>query len=168
MDNVEIENIRELHPLVSENPKVSLSLAQDFIKATAWWHTHSSGSPVRAPRHARRVYHSVHGWSIDFGANSFLIEKAIRRCCNEVNDFLTAMKKGKKTDINDLKNKIKLHIRGAVSNYDNNEYEVYYPIDGEDMMFGAQSIDINDGLQFILRKTGINHPAISTYADYQS
>lgn len=155
MDASVAAKIRESHPLVSKNPIVSISLAQEFIRATAWWHTHSSGSPVRAPGHARKIYRSVHGWSIDFGANSFLIEKAIKRSLIEVDKFIASMEQGENPEIDDLKKRIMLHIRGAVSNYDNNEYEVYYPVDGSDMMFGAQSIDVNDGLQFMLRKTGI-------------
>ncbi len=62
------------------------------------------------------------------------------------------MEKGENPDTNDLKIEIKLHIRGAVSNYKNNEYDDYYPINGSDMMFGAQSIDVGDGLHLYSEK----------------
>jgi len=43
----------------------------------------------------------------------------------------------------------------AVANNDGYEYEGYYPLEGQDMMFGAQSIDVKDGVKYVLQKSGI-------------
>lgn len=47
-----------------------------------------------------------------------------------------------------------MHILAAVANNDGYEYDGYYPIDGRDMMFGEQSIDVKDGADFILEQIG--------------
>ncbi len=67
------EQIRVLRPWLIRTETVPLELAKEFVQKTAWWHTHSSGNPVRAPKHSERIYKSIHGWSIDFGANTFLV-----------------------------------------------------------------------------------------------
>jgi hypothetical protein len=65
-------------PLLVEEAKDALrrekergkETAKRFIRASAWWLTHSSYRPVRAPRHADRVQMSTHGWAVEFGGNS--------------------------------------------------------------------------------------------------
>lgn len=149
------ERIRASRPWLIRTETVPLELAKEFIQKTAWWHTHSSGNPVRAPKHSERIYKSSHGWSIDFGANTFLVGKAIERCSNEINKAIDHAVSGNIPNINELKESLKLHIRGAVANNDGYEYEGYYPLEGNDMMFGAQSIDAQDGSDFMLSKSGI-------------
>lgn len=156
MKHEQIQNIRELYPLAKENFEATKQLAKEFIAATAWWHSHSSGRPVRAPKHADRIYESSHGFTVDFGANSFLAGEALTRCSKEICNYLKLIENGQKPDTSELKTRIQKHIQGAVSNYDGIEYEVYYPVTGSDMMFGVQSIDIDDGLNFILDKSGLN------------
>lgn len=135
---------------------VPLELAKEFIQRTAWWHTHSSGSPVRAPKHSERIYQNHHGWVIDFGANSFLVGKAISRCSSAINNFLEKSANGELAQLSDLKESLKRHIRGAVANHNQDEYDGYYSLTGQHMMFGAQSIDIEDGANFIIRKSGVS------------
>lgn len=149
------ERIISSRPWLVRNENVPLELAREFIRNTAWWHTHSSGHPVQAPRHADRIYESNHGWSIDFGANTFLVGKAIERCSAEIVKALESAIEGNIPDINELKEKLKLHIQGAVANNDGYEYDGYYPIQGQDMMFGAQSIDVKNGAEFMIESSGI-------------
>ncbi len=150
--------IRAKQPLLQRPELISLELAKQFVSNSAWWHTHSSGRPVRARKHANRIYKSTtHGWALDFGANTFLVGKAIERCCREINKQIDSALVGEPITIENLKQKLALHIRGAVANYDGNEYESYYPTTGQDMMFGAQSIDVEDGVKFMLSKININN-----------
>jgi hypothetical protein len=74
-------------PLLTEGVKKAVRQERErdkdtavrFIRASAWWLTQYH-KPVRAPKHADHVHMSVHGWAVDFGANSFLVGKAIERC----------------------------------------------------------------------------------------
>lgn len=150
-----IDKIRSKAPWINREETIPRHLAESFIRRTAWWHTHSSGKPVRAPKHAERIESSCHGWQVTFGGNSFLVGKAIERCRNEINNFMEASLITNGSDIEELKNKLVLHIRGAVANNDGYEYEGYYPIQQNDMMFGAQSIDIKDAVNFIIEQSGI-------------
>ena len=77
----------------------------------------------------------------------FLIGKAAERCNNEVNKYIDVSVQGDIPDLEELKSILKMHIRGAVANNDGYEYEGYYPLEGQDMMFGAQSIDVKDGVE---------------------
>ncbi len=147
--------IRSSRPWLVRTETVPLELAQEFVRNTAWWHTHSSGQPVMAPNHAKRIYSSSHGWSLDFGANTFLVGKAIARCSQEISSAMDTAVKGHLPNLQELTEKIELHIRGAVSNSEGYEYDGYYPVVGDDMMFGAQSIDVKLGAKFILEKSGI-------------
>ena len=156
------QRIRSVRPWLVRTETVPPDYAKEFVRKSAWWHTHSSGNPVRAPNHAKRIYESHHGWAIDFGANTFLIGKAIERCNNEINKYIDAAAQGDIPDLDELKSKLKMHIRGAVANNDGYEYEGYYPLEGQDMMFGAQSIDINDGVEYVLQKSGVSELLSST------
>lgn len=53
--------------------------------------------------------------------------------------------------ISKLKEKLTLNVRGAVTNYDGEEYPVFYPVVGADMKFGTQSIDIEDFVNLVLK-----------------
>lgn len=134
---------------------IPLYVAELFIEDTAWWLTHSSGFPVRAPGHAERIYKSSHGWTIDFGANSFLVGKAIERCKDAINDILRDASHGKiplKSEVTPL---LKLMICGSVATKDGYEYVGFYPLEKDKLVFGAQAIDVMDGINFILNHTGV-------------
>jgi hypothetical protein len=76
-----ITNIKVANTWIESPLFVSEELCKSFVRSSAWWLTHSSGSPVRAAGYANRAYkNSRHGWAVDFGANTFCIAKAIQRC----------------------------------------------------------------------------------------
>lgn len=102
------ERIRVQRPWLAHTENISLAHAQEFIKHTTWWHSHSSGHPVRAPNHSKYVYMSGHGWTISFGANFFLVGKAIERSNNDINKYIDETAKGSIPDIEKLKQKLKL------------------------------------------------------------
>ena len=159
MNLYDVETIVQSKPWITGKKRIPHQVAYDFIRNSAWWLTHPSG-PVRAPGHAKNIYMSQHGWTIEFGANNFLIEKAIKRCCREIHIFLLNMDQGKEVSKHELKKKLQLHIRGAVSNYEDDEYMSYWPLEENDMKFGAQSIDIKDAVNYIVRVTGISQYVI--------
>lgn len=150
-----VERVRSERRWLVRDEVIPLEDAKELVAKSAWWHTHSSGSPVRAPNHANRVYKSHHGWVIDFGANTFLIGKAIERCKVEVNKHMDLVAQGENPDINELKKSLKKHICGAVANNEGYEYDGYYPLNGNDMMFGAQSIDVKDAAEYLIDKSGV-------------
>ncbi len=132
------------------------SLARDFVRATAWWLSHPSG-PVRAPKHSHNIYNNLqHGWAVDFGANKFLVGKAIERCKNEINSYIEGITNSEHMSINTLKEKLRGHISGAVAHMNNDEYSGFYPISGSDLKFGSQSIDVDDGVKFLISRLGLD------------
>jgi hypothetical protein len=151
-----VRQIKSRHPWLKRKETIPLDMAKRFIRATAWWLTHSSGSPVPAPGHADRIYKSEHGWAVDFGANTFLVGVAIERCRSAVNKYLDLAAAGEIPALGDLKAELKQHISGAVANADGYEYEGYYPITGTELVFGAQAIDVEDGAKFIVSEAGVS------------
>jgi len=145
------------HVWLKREETIPLSVAQDFVRNSAWWLTHPSGA-VRAKKHAYNVYkNDIHGWAIDFGANKFLVGKAIERCKDEINKYIEEFTNGEKSiELDSLKAKLKKHISGAVATYNNGEYSGYYPIDGNDLTFGSQAIDVKDGADFLIRELGLD------------
>lgn len=59
--------------------EVQRSTAASIVEASAWWLTHSSGHPVRAPRHADRIEKLKCGWSIEFGPITFWSARLSKR-----------------------------------------------------------------------------------------
>ena len=152
-----MEQVRERAPWITRTETIPLYVAKEFVERSAWWLTHSSGWPVRAPRHADRIYNSHHGWAIDFGANTFLVGSAVERCRVEIGDYLDLLVSGQAPPLNILKQTLKQHISGAVANANGYEYSGYYPINDEGrLVFGAQAIDVDDGVAYIFEATGID------------
>ena len=157
-----VRTIRRKAPWLKREETIPLDVAERFIRATAWWLTHSSGSPVRAQGHADRIYKSHHGWAVDFGANTFLLGKAIERCRNKINDYLDEALKGRIPLKSEVIASLKRQISGAVANVDGYEYAGYYPIDNQNLVFGAQSIDVSDAANFMIRETGMGELLLDT------
>ena len=133
---------------------VDEATAKLFIRESVWWLTHSSGWPVRAPGFQNRVYGSSPDWKVDFGANTFLVGRAIQRCLNTIEDAVERINKGENVSYEETWSKMSYNIRGAVANYSGYEYEGYYSAIGAyGMIFGAQSINISDFIQCAMRLT---------------
>jgi hypothetical protein len=109
---------------------------------------------VRAPGHADRVEKTRQGWAVEFGANHFLAGKAIERCRSFLLEALEAFEQGKPWSRAKLVSKLKTAVAWSVANYSLDEYELY-PLTGNDMMFGAQSIDVEDAASFMIKESGI-------------
>lgn len=130
--------------------------ARFFIRNSAWWLRHPSGYAVRAPRHQDNVYGSDPDWKIDFGANTFLVGRAIQRCLNTVDFTLEKISTGELITLDNVRDTMFYNITGAVANYEGFEYEGYYSAieDNRDMVFGTQSIDIEDFIRCVMELTG--------------
>ncbi len=127
---------------------VSRRLAERFVEASAWWLNHPSG-PVRAPGHARRIKGPGSDWQVEFGSNTFLVNRAILRCRATMEKYLADAEKGHLTATSILMRKLRKAVSGSVANYDGAEYWSY-PVDGTDMRFGTNSIDVEDFVRFFL------------------
>lgn len=156
-----VNKLKRQSPWLKREETIPLAIAENFIRNTAWWIGHPSG-PVHAPKHADRIYKSHHGWAIDFGANTFLVGKAIERCRNKIDEFFEQAAKGQLPLKSDVKNALKQQVSGAVANNDGYEYSGYYPIESRDLIFGTQSIDVEDAANFIIRESGIEELLIDT------
>ena len=132
------------------------SLAKDFVRNTTWWDHQKAYRYIRA-NHSHRVKKDYrHGWAIQFGANQFLVGKAIERCKDEINEYIEQFIKGNKMDFNILKEKLREHISGAVATGNNYEYSGYYPINDGYLKFGVQAIKVDDGVNFLIKELGLN------------
>jgi hypothetical protein len=155
MQRPKIERAMRRHKWLSRNETIPRELAEIFVRKTAWWLTHSSGAPVRAPRHVDRMYKSDrHGWALDFGANTFLVGKALERCRAEIRRVLDVIRQGDVPIRSDVERRLKQAIARSVANYDGDEYRQYQIAD-EQLIFGAQAISLTDGARFVLEDTGI-------------
>jgi len=139
--------LRELLP----DGNVPKTVAEQFLRESVWWNTHSSGRSVRAPRHANRMKGQNGDWHIAFGANSFLVGRAIERCAKTCESFLASVENGSSWSEKVLKEKLIMNVRGAVATNSGAEYSGFYPIEGQDMNFGATSIDVVDFVNYALR-----------------
>ncbi|MCC5795435.1 MAG: hypothetical protein JJT85_11995 [Chromatiales bacterium] len=92
---------------------------------------------------------------MDFGANTFLVGKAIERCTIAINEFLDVTASGQVPTRTEVAAAIKKHVSGAVANVEGHEYSGYYPVDNQDLVFGAQSIDVADAASFMIKESGI-------------
>ena len=123
---------------------VPLGLAQRLIKDSAYWYGHSNG-PIKAPKHFERIVSGPYGWEVPFGANSFLVEKAIRRSNKKARTVLDSVSlTNQKWPSSILREELVNSVRGAVSNHCGEEYPTLWPITKGHMRFGTQSIHVDD------------------------
>jgi hypothetical protein len=148
MDSFDIEAVIEnLDVIADGDGDYMRELAEKAIKNSAYWYNHPSGGPARAPRHADRMDYGNTGLEIEFGANSFLVEEAIRRCLAALRAAAErALETEEPADETELRARLRLAIRGAVSNYQGEQYAGYYNASDGFMHFGAQAIHVESFL----------------------
>jgi hypothetical protein len=146
--------VRDSIDSIIPNGEIDLKLAQSFIRTSAWWHSHSSGQLVRARNYADRIYGSNGDWKVNFGANTFLVGRAIRRCFQTMREYIDNWEAGIATDPTELVYRLRRHVAGAVAGYNGSEMHGFYPLRGDDMMFGTLSIDV----KFFVREVLSNFP----------
>ena len=117
--------------------------AMMFISRSAWWYGHPS-HPVRAHKHQYRTSGNNPNWMIEFGANTFLVGRAIARCKSEILSIIKEGKSGKLFTMETIKKRLYKRISNSVANSSGNEYNGGYPWYGKHMIFGTQSINLSD------------------------
>lgn len=154
-DKAKIPN--RLKSIFGEKGKIRKETTIYFIEECAYWYLHPSGKPVRAPGHSERIKGSENGWRIDYGANTFLVGKAIERCKKTILDYIENIKfeKVKPEDLDKIKIDILNNVSSSVSNYGNAAYRTY-PVENGHMKFGVQSICVDNFSEIFLQKTKIN------------
>ncbi len=135
---------------------VPLDLAEQFVAASAWWLTHSSGSPVRAPGHAERLRKSGVGWELAFGANNLLVSEAIAGCAGSLLSCLESAASGRLISRRNLRSCLKSCISNSVENGAGERYRGAYPSKDGRLVFGAQAIDLNDAVRFLIARCSMD------------
>lgn len=143
---------------------IPVTTARGLVRASAWWLSHPSGNPVRAPRHASRLEKQEWGWSLEFGANHFLVGRAIQRASPILCEGLNVLRHGKFLNEKHLVLEIKNALPSCVANYKGDEYESYASRRGR-LIFGTQAVDTTDAARFLIQASGlakhvINFPAV--------
>ncbi|WP_161937642.1 hypothetical protein, partial [Sulfurovum riftiae] len=144
--------IYSTHSWLKREETIPLELAQGFIRNATYWDHPKAGYYVSAD-HSHRIKNDyLHGWSVKFGANYFLVGKAIERCKKSINEYIEKIQNKNHAEINILRDKLKIQISGAVATSNNYEYDGYYPIENGYMKFGTQAINVVDGANFLIRE----------------
>lgn len=152
--NNQIEQCRQKTKIL-ENNGVSLTIAQFFIETCAMW-DHPTGRWVSAPKHAKRIVNGRYGWEIEFGANTFLVARAIERSTNLVRGLIDRAERGEVIRNSDISTQLNLIISGSVSNYEGEVFEGYYSMERGILRFGTQGINVETFKSYIIGTTEIN------------
>lgn len=132
-------------------------LAASFIVERAAYWLHPSRKWVRAPKHTERIVNGSMGYMISFGANSFLVGRAISRCAAEISAYYRSGD-GTLSRHKMLQSDLSLQVRGSVANYQGHEYPGFYPIEHEMMVFGTQGILVTEVINSLLMMTATYEP----------
>ena len=132
--------------------EIPIKLAKKFISYTGYWDHPKAGCYVNVDHSSRIENNFLHGWSIKFGANYFLVGKAIKRCRRTINNYI---ENNTTISFDKLKDDLSKNIRGAVATGNNYEYSGYYPLEDGYMKFGVQAIDVDKGIEFLIKEVGL-------------
>jgi hypothetical protein len=159
-----IRKIRRTAPWIKNprNETIPREVAEKLIARSLWWDTHSSGSPVLSSGHARHIRMTPHGWTLEMGANSILLGKAIERCCRIVNSYFDEAARGNLFRHEEVEKKLKSAIRSSVANFEGVEYEGEYSggVQNE-MQFGAHHLDLNDAVRVMVEVSSIKELTVT-------
>ena len=135
-----------------DNGRAPIGIVELLIRDTTWWLTHPTGHPVRAPGHFERIHERGGRNEIEFGANSFLVERAILRCAETIRDTAELVEtRGKLFDRAELWEKLVKCLRQSVSNYCGDGYDGY-PIRGGFLEFGSTGICVTEFVDAIWQR----------------
>jgi hypothetical protein len=132
------------------------SAAWFIVFRSAYWF-HPSGKWVHAPKHADRIEEGRLGYMVSFGANSFLIGRAISRCVSILLDYYRGNDRSFARH-ESLKRDPARQVCGSVANYRGDEYPGVYPLEDEMMVFGTQGIFATVAIETVLMMTGTPKP----------
>lgn len=152
MINVEsIPAIRRGLLKIQSETKVLREVAERLIEKSAWWYDHPQGK-VRAPKHCERIATGQDGLELVFGANKFLVGKAIKECASQVDSLLEAFAQTEvseaQSDPFEIKKCLRIVVKPIIRRcveHENGEKYAYYGTAKDDFMrFGTQAISVNE------------------------
>jgi len=135
------------------NDRVPLGIAKQLIEDSSYWYGHPCGHPVHAPKHYKRIQQGSYGWEIEFGANTFYIEKVLRTLIQKISIEMKHSN-NKLKNIEYFKNIIRYSMQSSVSNHLGIFYDSYYIEKDGYMIFGTQAINANEFIKTILGYLG--------------
>jgi hypothetical protein len=133
---------------------IPLELCRELVAGSAWWLTHSSGSPVRARRHADRLEERYCGFCVEFGANSFAAGRVLAKARDYAATVYGLAAEGNLPSERTIRQRLRAIPSACVLNVNLDFYD-HYPTDGGELVFGAQAIDVNDCERILMRVTGL-------------
>jgi hypothetical protein len=111
--------VRERVTAFGEPGNVPISLAQDLIRTSTYWVDHPQGITHSEPGWADRIVRGPHGWEVQFGANCFLVERAILLCKRTILSELDhAQESSQPIDQKLLYRRLITCVRQSVDNFD--------------------------------------------------
>jgi hypothetical protein len=129
----------------------SLRVAERLVKKSAWWYDHPQGK-VRAPKHCERIANGVHGLQLEFGANKFLVEHAMRLIHHTFTYAVCrAVECDDYVDAAEIRNALALNVRQSVAGFDDLVFNPYSGDDGEFLHLGASEIRVSDVVEEVYR-----------------
>jgi hypothetical protein len=152
--------------LDTKGDEVPVELCENLIRETAWWLTHSSGTPVRAPGHAQNLYRSYCGWAVEFGANSFVAGRALAKARDYANEMFELADVGGMPPDEEIRNKLSQIPSQCVLNVNSDLY-TEYPVTFGLLIFGAQAININDCVRVFMESTGLEK-LVEAYSEIEN
>ena len=118
--------VREKVVAFEESGTVPISLAQDLIRSSTFWVDHRQGIIHPEPGWADRLDMGRHGWEVRFGANKFLVQRAILLSREAMLDELDrSMKLSEALDNTLLFRRLITSVRTSVANYSDTIFEYY-------------------------------------------
>ena len=146
---------------------VPQDLARQLVAESAWWLTHGSGRPVRAPRHGDRLQRLDCGWAVEFGANWFAAGSALARAREITKHVLDLADQGYAPSERRIRDELDRVPEACVLNSGLDFYPYYRRSDAGRLVFGAQAIDVNDCERVLLEVTGLQ-ALLAVYAKAES
>ncbi len=138
---------------LSSHGEIDKELAKEFIRASACSDYNKNRVIRHSPGHEKRIEGSPNNWKIEFGANYFLVGKAIWRCQQTILEFIEKSESGYVIPVMELRESLENNVHRSVANHEENEYEGLYSARKDDfLIFGTQAIKISSFVNLILRK----------------
>jgi hypothetical protein len=138
--------------------KARREVAERLIEKSAWWYDHPSGK-TRAPNHCERISDGVYGLELGFGANRFLVGKAVSECASQLDALLAAVPTSDSNAPSPILSEIHkiAHVvvrpvlRRCVMHQNGETYACYGNAEDDFMYFGAQAINVPEFIDEFLK-----------------
>lgn len=91
-----------------------------------------------------------------FGANSFLVEHAVKRFIDSVRFFLYKVESGHPASYGELLGDLRISVATSVGNYQGDKYPGIYPVKDGRMVFGTQAICIMDCVDIVVDRARLD------------